>query len=341
MNQRNVNLDLLRIAGAFAVVWLHVSAEVVSTNPSMHSGSWWVGNVADALSRWAVPIFVMASGALLLHTTSDQAPREFYSRRAARLLVPIIFWTLLYVLLGAYRSHQFSLMDTAIAILTSRLEVGVHLWYLYMLIGLYLATPFLRQIVAASTRSELRLLVGLSFAISGVDSVLGVWYGGGVTSFLSRFVPYVGYFVAGHYLVTGTYRPRRGILLAVAIACAVAIALGTGALLPALGPKSWELMYSNPNPFVIVMSVCVFLLLANCSLGSGKLLALVQIMAPLTLGVYVAHPSWQWVLGKLGIDGVLVHPLVGIPVASLAVFMLSAATAGLLGAIPLLRRTVR
>ena len=54
-------IDLMRVIAAFAVVWLHVSANVVIYRPSVESMSWWTGNVADALSRWCVPLFVMIS----------------------------------------------------------------------------------------------------------------------------------------------------------------------------------------------------------------------------------------------------------------------------------------
>ena len=81
--------DLLRIAAA-AVVCLHASAGVV-LNPLDTLPQWWAGNIGDAASRWSVPLFVMVSGALLLNDNRSFTPMQFYTRRAARLLIPTIF----------------------------------------------------------------------------------------------------------------------------------------------------------------------------------------------------------------------------------------------------------
>ena len=74
--QRDVRLDLLRVIAILGVIWLHVSGEVVTASPNPGDEEWWVGNVADAFSRWCVPLFVMASGALLLPQRADDRRRD-------------------------------------------------------------------------------------------------------------------------------------------------------------------------------------------------------------------------------------------------------------------------
>ena len=132
-------LDLLRIAAA-AVVCLHVSAGVV-LNPLDTLPQWWAGNIGDAASRWSVPLFVMVSGALLLNDNRSFTPMQFYTRRAARLLIPTIFWSALYLAYRRFNSHtglaEF-LEDTA------KGDPYFHMWFLYMIAGLYAVTPLLR-----------------------------------------------------------------------------------------------------------------------------------------------------------------------------------------------------
>jgi len=60
-----IQLELLRIGAAAAVVLLHVAAGVV-LHPDDTLAQWWAGNIAEVVSRWGVPMFVMISGALLL-----------------------------------------------------------------------------------------------------------------------------------------------------------------------------------------------------------------------------------------------------------------------------------
>jgi peptidoglycan/LPS O-acetylase OafA/YrhL len=49
-------------------------------------------------------------------------------------------------------------------------------------------------------------------------------------------------------------------------------------------------------------------------------------LAPLSFGVYLLHPLWLFVLLRAGLAPALVPPLWGIPVLSLLVFVLSAAS---------------
>ena len=68
--------------------------------------------------------------------------------------------------------------------------------------------------------------------------------------------------------------------------------------------------------------------------------SLLQRISPITLGVYAIHPLWVSALGRLGIDGFWVHPVIGIPVTATLAFILSVLSAALLARIPLLKRTV-
>ena len=96
MKQRMVWIDTLRVLAALAVVWLHVAVGVVQDHPSAASVSWWIGNVADSMSRWCVPIFVMITGYLLLSRPGDSL-KKFYARRFSRIIIPLVFWTMFYL----------------------------------------------------------------------------------------------------------------------------------------------------------------------------------------------------------------------------------------------------
>lgn len=69
----------MSVAAAFAVVLIHVSAgAVVKTD----SSTWFASQVFGCLGRWAVPVFVMISGALLLSNPKHEPILQFYSKRS-------------------------------------------------------------------------------------------------------------------------------------------------------------------------------------------------------------------------------------------------------------------
>lgn len=334
MNPHNSSLDLLRLLSAFAVIWLHVSAGVATTHPDPASLAWWTGNLADAFSRWCVPMFILISGRLLLSNPVNADPLPFYRKRAGRVLLPLLFWTLLYLAFRFYDEPGFGWKTALRSVLNG--SPYFHLWYLYMIVCLYLFAPFLRTLVAHLDRGALWLLIGICFLLTTGNLLLE---GQPVTLWLS-FILYLGYFLAGYALpeLAGRWRRRR--LITVFVAAGLTIAAGVALLLPGIGPRAWDLMYHYLNPLVAVMAFCLFLFVTSSQEPPASATVWIARLAPLSLGIYLFHPLWMRVLDKLAITGFLFHPLFGIPVMTLCAFVLSAATSWFWLKIPWLRRTI-
>lgn len=334
---RDSRLDVLRLAAVFAVVWLHVSAPQVSRGAGAGDLAWWVGNVASAFSLWCVPVFVMVSGALLLPGRDGAEAAQFYRRRGGRVLIPLIFWTSFYLLLRGLEQGSMSVQEVAWSVLTA--TPYYHLWYLYMLLGLYLATPFLRTLVAAGSRRSVLVFIAFCFAVAIVEGAFRGYRGDKGGTFLGLFLPYVGYYVAGHYLHTETPRWPRWLLVAVVAASGTLIAGLAGLLSPTV-PKAWEIAYARLNPLVIVLSFAVFLLGLGLKFRAAPPPWLTR-HATLTLGIYAIHPALLLVLEKLQWRGPYAQPLLGVPAATLVVFLVAAAVARGLAAVPGVRALVR
>jgi surface polysaccharide O-acyltransferase-like enzyme len=330
MSQRNPNIDFMRVLAAFAVVWLHVSARVVYGDPSVASTGWWAGNLGDSFTRWSVPLFVMISGMLLLPAPASASPLDFWRKRLRRLLPALVFWTLVYFIFRYFLEPPFGLKDAIKSLLKG--NVYYHTWYLYMLVGLNFITPYLQQLVAVLSRRALLYLTLGCFIIAAGEFA----YGGRIITFLPSFLPYVGYYLAGHYLATLDFTPKKRLFIPLILLCGLGIALATAALLPVRDVQAYDLTYSNHNLLVVIMSLSIFLLL----LKSRPLTGLWQRIAPITLGVYAIHPLWVWALGKFGINGFWVHPALGIPLTATLAFILSVLSAALVARVPMIKRVV-
>ena len=102
-------------------------------------------------------------------------------------------------------------------------------------------------------------------------------------------------------------------------------------------------MYSNFNPLVIIMSLSVYMIMLNTRspfVLSDRACFLVHQVASLGIGIYVIHPLWIAAGKKIGMSGLWLTPVLGIPALSIIVFMLSWATASALGRVPLLKYSV-
>jgi surface polysaccharide O-acyltransferase-like enzyme len=82
-------LDAVRWIATIAVITIHVVAPYLYQYGQISNLNWNIYNIIDSLSRFAVPFFVMLSGALLLNRTITLI--DFLKKRFLRILIPFCF----------------------------------------------------------------------------------------------------------------------------------------------------------------------------------------------------------------------------------------------------------
>ena len=161
-------LDAARWMAALAVVLLHCAALPLTQAADYGSTDWQWANVYDAASRWCVPVFVMISGALLLNPSKNEPFKDFYQKRALRIAPAIVFWSVFYLLWGALMYRLDGIPMNAAAWLRKATSGApyYHLWYLYMLAGLYLFAPYLRALYQRCSPRQRRVAVLAIFVLA-------------------------------------------------------------------------------------------------------------------------------------------------------------------------------
>jgi surface polysaccharide O-acyltransferase-like enzyme len=201
---RSVSLDALRITAILGVIAIHVFGGIVSNPAIRGSGTWWVATAIDVGSIWVVPVFVMVSGALLLSPRAHaDGPATFYRKRLLRLGPAFIFWQVFYiVVVRILLSHQqLGLKQTFWLVADG--QSYTHLYFLWLIVGLYLVAPVLAAFLAEGGRRRALVFAGsvLGFtvvvvALSGLSALAGDPHPI-VLNALTQWMPYVGYFLAG------------------------------------------------------------------------------------------------------------------------------------------------
>jgi len=341
-------MDVLRIAAMAAVVVIHAVAPVVETRTTdFGSTTWWVANVLDASTRWSVPVFIMVSGALLLDPARRMTVRSFYLRRLHRVGIPLIAWICFYLIFREFYNAGGITPEQAAAEIISG-SVFLHLYFLFILVGLYVLTPYLRVLTLHAPRRMLWAFTALMLALGVADQALGTLAGEGQPNAVTRFLPYVGYFLAG-WLLRDVRLTRPRILLAGAgfLLSWAGIALGTGAVADAVGwNRTAGYLYGFLSPPVVIMSAAAYVLLRVVGTrllreAHQALVRRVQSVAALTFGVYLVHPALLLPLRRAtGIPADWAGMLATVLGSSAAVFLASLVITWLLRRIPLLRQTV-
>jgi surface polysaccharide O-acyltransferase-like enzyme len=328
-----------------AVVVLHVGARGILTYEPLKSAGWWTSNLFEAATRWCVPVFVMLSGALLLDPSKSEPLWTFYRKRLSRIGIPLVFWSAFFL---AWQWLYHGEAPTAVRI-ARRLIAGTtyyHLHFMYVIAGLYVVAPMLRVFVRHADRTTQALAVAIALACACAATMIGVIYPA-TPSMFTRFVPYIGYFLAGACL-RDIALSRRGLLAAVAasVGAMATTFVGTGILVGTFGiedPRALALDYFL-SPTSVVLSLAVFLLIRGLGQERGPATRAqgitVRWLAPATLGMYLVHPVFLELYENAGL--VLWPSLapVGLVVASVAVFASSLLATLVLQRIPIVRYIV-
>ena len=283
-------LDWARALGAIAVVLLH--AEVTSgAVDALAQANPLVFNIEAALlvplARWAVPVFFMVSGALMLDPAREMGWKKI-GRHVWRIIFVLITIGFGFNLIEQYaEAHTLGVAEVGTAALELlRGQSWDHFWFLFELVGLYAITPVIRPWVERASRRELCAAIGVLWfllcVIPMVNDLTGAELYGWIK--LSYAVPY---YLAGWYC-------KRYLDLDAKV-CAVGIASGVAAVvLTRSGIPDADGAQFPEWAFMLPYSVFVFC--AFKRLAPGTLPRWAKVLADYSFGIYVLHPVFNHAL---------------------------------------------
>ena len=127
----------------------------------------------DSFVRSCVPLFIIASSYLQFPT--HYPTMEFFRRRAVRILVPFLLWTVVYAFRWGEPVENFRNL-----LLNFNYAAG-HLWFVYMLLGVYLLMPLLSPWAEKVEKKELQIYLGICLFTTMIPLIRD-WAAGGATT---------------------------------------------------------------------------------------------------------------------------------------------------------------
>ena len=153
---REWELDLLRILSLLAVMVMHARTTGAAM-PADPFGKLMIHAIWASVT-WCVPCFVMISGRFFLDPDRDVSIGSIFRRSLPRIVLAFLFWSAVYQPFFHYVMHW----DTDWHSMFAQFLVGAyHMWYLFLIAGLYLITPLLRPIARDEKLSAYFLLLFL------------------------------------------------------------------------------------------------------------------------------------------------------------------------------------
>jgi surface polysaccharide O-acyltransferase-like enzyme len=299
----NPQIEQMRVVSTVAVVLLHVASDGMYATLNAASDTWWAALIYDAMVRFSVPLFVMISGALLLSRT--ESFHTFIQQRFNRIFRPFIFWWVVYFTLNCLhliKEQGLSGISTEFIIDQIILGSSYHLWYIYMIFGVYLLMPLLAPQIQKGTTYQLLLwIVGWFFFII-LLTFLPAMETNSWAILPLKLAGYLGYAVLGYFLfhrikhIQANIQIRIGKILA--FAAFIAITLLTHYESSKIGEFS-SIYFNYLTPLVALQATGIFLWLNNIRIYWGELSRLSGTLAQESYGIYLSHVLIIWLLSKL------------------------------------------
>lgn len=305
LHTRENNFDVLRIVSMVSVVFLHVSCQFIT--PVVDNARQHVLEEVlffNVFSRMAVPCFIMLSGAFLLCKETLDV-RQFYSKTYRQLIKPTLFVSALclaYVVLKSALLWYYGLLpmpfaEKMLTLLWNTVNGApyYHLWYMYMLFGLYAITPVLLMLKRQLSQRQAVALAGLCL-LAGLGQ-----HHAGALFWMLDWAQYVGYFLCGALIrekAASIGLPKwlflavslLLLLLALAVTYAYTLALHTGernvlfTFIPSLASHAYDFFIVPNAELIVAASLCFFVFFAKLSVKKSYAQA-----AELTFFMYLVH----------------------------------------------------
>ena len=150
-NLRIDYFDYLKLLCSFCVILIHVCAEYTN-KCNINSYKWKISYYYNGFSRFSVPNFFMISGALFLNR--DLSFKKIVNKYIKRIYIHLLLWSIIYSLINI-RLKKLNIKKKIFQIIKGH----YHLWYLFSTMGLYIISPFFREITKNKKLLESFLII--------------------------------------------------------------------------------------------------------------------------------------------------------------------------------------
>lgn len=219
--KRDGSIDLIKSLAILFVLTIH--AYTACFRSPMGSPDWYGGMFLSAAVRAGVPLFLMATGALMLRPDKELSIRRLYTRYLPRLLIALFFWAYLYHIYDLWETGTLNAANLWFRF--KRLfffDHEQHLYYLHITLLFYAMLPVLWVFTRHADRKTLRYALALWFVTGILLPVLRGFYpyntfkGIPVQWMLNMTWASMGYGLLGYAIATGHWKRWVCLLLLLA-----------------------------------------------------------------------------------------------------------------------------
>lgn len=345
-NNRLLWVDITRLIAITSVVAIHVEDYFIFYWSKISLIDWWASNIYNGFIRFSVPLFIILSGYLLLDKQEDD--QIFFSKRFNKVVIPLISWSMIYwIFKNNYSVHSIFTVEFVQRLLSDK--IFFHLYFLYIIVGLYLITPLLRRVLKHASMYDIQYFLILWFffsLISQITVLIGYNIGIPVDGATGNIGLYILGFAIKKTQITDKMKYLSIVLIAVSIITTI---IGTYILTKNSG--HYNESFSNLSLTSAIYATCLFILIRE---AFGRILLadkwskygnVISTIGGATMGIYLIHPLLLYYVHK-GILGIhllstnVLSPIISVPLVTFLLIVSSLMIVMILQKIPLFGKIV-
>lgn len=346
--QRKVWPDIIRIVAIFSVIVLHSSGAGFGGRFHYDSSEFLACNFYNGLVRFCVPVFVMISGMFLLNPNHDY-PLKKLSKKILHIAIAFLIWSIVYAIIELLHKQSYiELNIKTIKFLLIRIIQGhYHLWFLFMISGLYIITPILRQIVINERILKYYIFCGFLFVFffNPLTKIprIGNLFNDLLLKKLDIHIVcgFSIYYVLGYWLSICKLDMRKRIYIYILGLISLLFTVIANGIICYRYQEEKCFVFDNflPNIFFVSIAIFVFLQYAYKNMEiSPKIHMTISKIGELCFGIYLVHELFRRHLYLIGLPSFFIHPLFSIPISSIIAFILSLLFVYIISKIPYIKK---
>lgn len=264
MMKRQAYLSYIRALACIAIVILHTTdAAVILYQDQISNGERIASLSVVYCMMWAVPCFVMVTGALLLDKNRSVSLKDVFRKYILRILIALFAFALIFAFFDSLMNRDGGGLSFIPKGIVNALTGNswAHLWYLYLLIGLYLFLVIYRAVAHHISVKEYRYMLLVFLIFLSILPILKIWnIEAGFYIHTATIYPF--YLFAGYAIADGKIRISRPVAILLLI-----IGVAGIVVFNILAARRIEISNSNllgySSIFVVALSAGVFSLVKS------------------------------------------------------------------------------
>ena len=302
MTAKKTYITVLNVYSCLSVVLLHGSA---FWNFRKTPG-WIADNFVESFFYFAVPVFVMLSGATLMDYRERCTTKEYFKKRVRKTVIPFLFWSIVGLFFVIWRDGSGSVDLHPVAILDAVINcryIGIYYFFI-IIFGIYLAIPVFSAIPKEKRQRTFLYCILAALAVNVLLPFLASLTGGAVRHngefTFAVCSGYLLYALVGYYL--DAYMPSRKVripLYLLGIVGVAALFLGTLFLSYRDGAIN-QLFKGYVNLPCVLYATAVFLFFKAFPFDKLPqwLLRVLTFFGGQTFGIYLIHVQLMTIFNK-------------------------------------------